>query len=227
MCFSATASFVSAAATGAAGLIALTRVEERRDWPLAAVPLFFAAQQATEGLLWLSVARADGVAMAGDGLTHTFLFFALVFWPIYAPLAALMAEPDGRRRRMMSWLLLLGSLVALYLLDLIASGSHGAGAAQGHIVYVLDPSPPHAIGIPYLLATAGALLLSSQGAVQLLALIVLTGSVTAYVAYWDAFLSVWCFFAAAASIVLVVHFERVRQMRRSAAPRPEPTQGSP
>ena len=30
--------------------------------------------------------------------------------------------------------------------------------------------------------------------------------------FWEAFASVWCFFAAAGSVVILVHFERVRQM---------------
>jgi hypothetical protein len=44
------------------------------------------------------------------------------------------------------------------------------------------------------------------------------GSVISYVFYWEAFSSVWCFFAAAASAVIVFHFERVRLLRRAAIP---------
>ena len=49
MCFSATASFVTVAVTGTAGIVALIRVNRREDIALAATPLFFAAQQAIEG----------------------------------------------------------------------------------------------------------------------------------------------------------------------------------
>jgi hypothetical protein len=42
---------------------------------------------------------------------------------------------------------------------------------------------------------------------------VLAGSALAYVFYWEAFVSVWCFFAAAASVVILLHFERSRRAR--------------
>ncbi len=45
MCFSATASFVTVAFTGVAGLAAVTRAGPREEVPLAAVPLVFAVQQ--------------------------------------------------------------------------------------------------------------------------------------------------------------------------------------
>jgi hypothetical protein len=49
----------------------------------------------------------------------------------------------------------------------------------------------------------------------LLGAIVLCGSLSAYFMYWEAFASVWCF-AAAGSVVILVHFERVRQIERFA-----------
>jgi hypothetical protein len=61
-------------------------------------------------------------------------------------------------------------------------------------------------------ATAITPLLSSHRAVALLGAIVLGGSILAYALYWDAFASVWCFFAAAGSVVILVHFQRVRQI---------------
>ena len=57
MCFSAPASFVAAAVTGAVGVAAMMRVHRREELPLAAMPLFFAVQQAIEGFLWLSLRR--------------------------------------------------------------------------------------------------------------------------------------------------------------------------
>jgi hypothetical protein len=34
-----------------------------------------------------------------------------------------------------------------------------------------------------------------------------------YWMYWNAFTSVWCFFAAIASTLFILHFERVRRAR--------------
>ena len=74
------------------------------------------------------------------------------------------------------------------------------------------------MNLGYLAATGLPLMLSSQRTVALLGTIVLIGSAIAFVAYWEAFVSVWCFFAAAASVVVLGHFEWARQRRLGAKP---------
>ena len=216
MCFSATASFATAALTGAAGLAALQRTSERREVPLASVPLFFAAQQGLEGALWITLPTApQGTTCAV--LTHTFLVFALLFWPIFAPIAALSVETDPWRRRAILACAAVGAGVALYLASVLFGSTHVALLKDGHIVYDTRPPPNGLVGIFYLIASGLAPALSSHPAVNLLSIIVVIGSLVAYVLYWEAFVSVWCFFAAAASIVILLHFERLRAARRAEA----------
>lgn len=215
MCFSATASFTAAAVTGAAGIACVLRVPESRDMPLAAVPVFFAVQQAIEGFLWLTLPVAPEGARASL-LTDGFLIFALVFWPAFSPFVSWLIEPDRRRARLILLPLAVGWSVAAYLFWSLATGVHGASIVGGHIVYDNNPGAPAAVGLLYLAATAGGPALSSLRAVQLLAAIVLLGSLVAYFVYYEAFVSVWCFFAAAASAVIVTHFERVRAARAAA-----------
>jgi hypothetical protein len=212
MCFSATASFVTAGVTGAVGVAALARAQEPREWPLAAMPLLFALQQGIEGLLWLSLPSAPDGATA-TGLTFAFLFFALVFWPVYAPAAATLVEPGERRRQLMLVCLAAGTGVGALLFWSLLARAHGAVIRDGHIVYTTEYEHAKAIGAVYLAATALAFFLSSRPAVFLLGAIVLAGSALAYVFYWEAFVSVWCFFAAAASVVILLHFERSRRAR--------------
>lgn len=209
MCFSASASFLTAAVTGATGVFALRRTRSAREWPLAAMPLFFAAQQAVEGALWLAL-PAGSAAPVCMALTDTFLIFALVFWPLFAPFAAWMIEDDASRRRGIAACMVLGTAVSAYLATVLLGSNHQAILQNGHIIYDSQPPPHSAVGIPYLIATALSLALSSHRAVNLLSLIVVAGSVLAWFAYWDAFVSVWCFFAAGASAVIAIHFERVR-----------------
>lgn len=215
MCFSATASFVSAAVTGAAGLTAVARSGEIRETPLAAVPVFFAIQQALEGFLWLTLPVAPNSPQASL-LTDGFLLFALVFWPAFAPLVAWLVEPDPRRARAILGTLVIGVGVAAYMLWTLVIGEHGASIIDDHIVYENSPGAPFSLGFFYLAATAGAPALSSLRAVNILAFLVLLGSIVAYVFYTEAFVSVWCFFAAAASGVILLHFERARAARRAA-----------
>lgn len=209
MCFSASASFLTAVVTGAAGIFALRRTQAAREVPLAAMPLVFAAQQTIEGALWLTL-PSGSCAPVCLTLTGTFLIFALVFWPLFAPFAAFAIEEDPRRRRAILACLVIGAAVSVYLATVLLGSEHQAVLKAGHIIYDSQPPPHPAIGIPYLIATGLSLALSSYRAVNLLSLIIVVGSVLAWFAYWDAFVSVWCFFAAGASAVVAVHFERAR-----------------
>jgi hypothetical protein len=214
MCFSATASFVTAGVTGAVGIATLMKVSRAQEIPLAAFPLIFAAQQTAEGLLWLTLPAAPGSAVASE-LTQVFLILSLLFWPIFAPFAAYAAEPEPLRRRVIIGCLAAGLLVAGYFLATVIPTAPAACISGGHIQYGVSQSPLSVGGL-YLIATAGALCISSIRAVALLGWIIFIGSVASYLLYWDAFLSVWCFFAAGASVVLLLHFES-RRVARAAS----------
>jgi uncharacterized protein DUF6629 len=111
----------------------------------------------------------------------------------------------------------LRSAVGAYFLWLIFSHPHLATILEGHIVYVTEYRQPDTVGIAYLAATGLPLLLSSQRTLVVLGAIVLVGLVAAYAYYWEAFISVWCFFAAAASVTILCHFERSRRSRLHTA----------
>lgn len=214
MCFSATASFTTAALTGAIGILTLTRHRRPQELSLALVPLIFSAQQALEGVLWLALpatpAGADPAA-----LVSLYLFFAQVFWPVYAPLAIALAEPDPRRRRPMSALLAVGFAVAAFLSWGLATHPHAATIIDGHIAYVTEVPHLPLVALAYGAATCLPMLLSSERAIVAMGAVVLVGSGLAYLLYWEAFQSVWCFFAAAASALLLFHFQALQARRRA------------
>jgi hypothetical protein len=216
MCFSAEASFVTAGITGAIGIISLVRVNEARELPFAATPLLFALQQTVEGLLWLNLPSAPG-GWLSTALTFLYLLFAEAFWPLYAPLAVWLIEPSVHRRSLMVVCLGVGAGVGMYLLWWLLGHPHVATIQDGHIVYVTEYRHTDAIGVAYLSATGLPLLLSSQRTVVALGGIVLAGLVVAYAFYWEAFVSVWCFFAAAASVVILCHLEWSRRGRLQIA----------
>jgi hypothetical protein len=72
------------------------------------------------------------------------------------------------------------------------------------------------VGGAYVVATTLGLLASSRRAVTLLGLIVLAGSIVSYAVYLEALVSVWCFFAAAAGVVIAGHFSWAAAKRRSS-----------
>lgn len=211
MCFSLAASFAAAAITGTIGAVSMAKARTAAELPLAATPVVFAVQQGVEGLLWLSLPSTPATGQAG--LAFLFLFVAEVFWPIYVPIAILLIEPSRRRRHLVLVCLAAGVGVGAYLFYWLARGSLGAAVAGEHIVYLTEPRNSLAVGVAYLTATSVPPLLSSRPTITALGVIVLVGSVAAYWFYWEAFISVWCFFAAAASVLILGHFERSRRQR--------------
>ena len=204
MCFSATASFTAAAVVGCMGAVTLWKAAGRHDralLPLAAFPALFAAQQAIEGLLWLDLARPEPGACR-PFLVHGFVGYAEVFWPIFAPLAALLIEPERRRRQLILVCLAIGVALSAYLLLKMIGNPYTASTGSGHIIYKNSAWYPRGIEIPYVVATTISLLLSSHRQVQLLATVILVGFAVAYAFFHLAYISVWCFFAAAASCLV-------------------------
>jgi hypothetical protein len=205
MCFSATASFTAAAFVGSAGALTLSRAARLREWPLAAVPLLFGSQQAIEGALWLSLPHDAALALV---LANAFALIALVVWPVYAPAAAAAAEDDAKRRALMLWLLPLGAAFAIYSGNDIAHHPYSAVLAAHSLCYINNsPYPPFAIGV-YFAATCGGFLLSTARALRAFGWIVSAGLAISLAFYLDVVVSVWCFFAAAASAALLFHFHQ-------------------
>jgi hypothetical protein len=213
MCFSATASFTAAAVAGSIGAVTLWKAGKLREpalLPIAAFPALFALQQAIEGLLWLDLARAEP-GVCRPFLVHAFLGYAEIFWPVFAPLGVWLIEPVQWRRRLIGLCLAMGAALSIYLLWKMVGSPYTASAATGHIVYRNAVDYPTGIEIPYVLATTISLLLSSHRMIQLLALVILAGFAAAYVSYREAYISVWCFFAAVASVLVLLFVRQAAQ----------------
>jgi hypothetical protein len=211
MCFSATASFTAAAFAGGIGAVTMWKAARLRDpavLPIAAFPLLFAAQQAVEGLLWLDLAQPTASACR-PFLTHAFLGYAEIFWPVFAPLAALMIEPVRWRRRLILVCLAVGAALSAYLLIKMIGNPYSASAASGHIAYTNDTNYLKGIEFPYVFATTISLLLSSHRMIQLLAGVILGGFVAAYWSFYQSYISVWCFFAAVSSVLVYLFVSRL------------------
>jgi hypothetical protein len=216
MCFSATASFAAAAITGGLGIATLVRVRHRAEAPMAAIPLVFALQQAIEGTLWLALEGGGDLGFV-NALTLSYLLVAEVWWPLFVPVAVLLIEPAPRRRRIMLPFLALGIGIGLFLLWSILTHQHGVAIVGEHLVYGTERPYSLIVGVTYFAATVAPPLLSSRRAIALLGAIVFAGAAIAYISYWEAFISVWCFFAAAASGVILFHFERERRKERGVS----------
>ena len=203
MCFSATASFTAAALLLGVGAMTLRRVGRRSDWPLALIPVLFAVQQATEGVVWLGLSgRLPGML---DVTTQVYSVFSHVLWPAYVPWAVWVAEPSASRKRLLAVFCVAGLAVGGYLLYGMFANPIVAQAVGQHIDY----ESPHfyiaVVLVLYLAATTVSPMFSAHAWVRGFGLLALLSSAAAYVAYAQWFISVWCFFAAALSVVIYLH----------------------
>ncbi len=209
MCFSETASYTAAAALVPAGIWCLrtARGLDRRWLPLAAFPLAFGIQQGIEGLVWRGLDGGDPtltrVAAVG------FLFFSHLFWPAFVPYAAWRLEPQAGRARLLGWLAAAGATLGLflYLPTLAYSEELAVAAREGSIVYnvrlpfgLFEGRAP--LYAAYAMIVVCSLALSSEPRVRHFAALIAASLIAAAVLRAHALVSVWCFFAAIASLHL-------------------------
>lgn len=208
MCFSATASFTIAATTAVIGVAVARQVTDRREILLALTPFLFSLQQAIEGVLWLQLS-GDGGDENIAALSMSFRIFAEVLWPIYTPVAVLLIEPGRVRRRLLMAIAAVGAILAIHLLSGLIIDAPGVAIQGRSIAYASDVDFLSWRMIPYLLCSCGALALSSHRIINVLAAMIAVGFMVSAYIYFASFISVWCFFTAAASTLIYFHFKRL------------------
>lgn len=107
MCYSANASFAAAAVLTVMSGFLLTRVKNKRFVPLALIPLFFAMQQAAEGLLWLGIVPTFAKSF--------FLFFAFIVWPLWVPFSFWLVEEKKESRQILAACFGIGVVISTLL----------------------------------------------------------------------------------------------------------------
>lgn len=207
MCFSAAASFTAAFVAASAGVVTVASVSRAREIPLASAPLVFALQQSLEGALWLSLPHGT-TSLLALCLANGFVVCAMVLWPVLAPVAVGLIEPVRLRRNSIFWLIPVGLVFAAYSAFDIASHPYHAVISYRSLCYINNsPYPSYAIAI-YMAATCGGFLLSSQSTLRVFGLVIVAGFIASIAFFETVLVSVWCFFAAIASAILLFHFRR-------------------
>lgn len=203
MCFSATASFTAGTALLAVGAFTTSRTRRPAALPFALIPVLFGIQQLIEGGLWLTF--PDKAPDLNAVLTHLYSLFSHVLWPIYVPIAVLLLEVVPWRRKVLAGIALAGAAVGLYLMYFLITEPVEARVVGRHIAYL----SPHFYVVPvmilYVLGTCVSAFLSSCGTVRWFGVATFVALVAAYAFYAFWFISVWCFFAALLSVIVVVH----------------------
>jgi hypothetical protein len=205
VCFSATANFVGSAGLGAIGVVTLTKVKHRREMLFASLPTLFAVHQFIEGFVWLGL---DGILSptVAHNMGAAFMLYAQGLLPFLLPLSVLLFEPDVQSRRRMLPFLILGGATALYILWALTAFPLQVYVRGNSIVYINPGTNNTAVALLYVIATCGSLFLSKIrpmilfGAANLTILLIVM-EVKRY-----AFTSLWCAYAAVASLIVLVYF---------------------
>lgn len=206
MCFSAEASFTAAAVLAATGIVSLKLAARKQLFLLALMPLLFATQQFAEGILWIYLPQDPDSAVT-EGSRYIFQFFAYIFWPVYVPLALMMAETNRTRKGLIAIAFVLGCVESIYFLVNAADSGPSVDIVNHSIQYHPNSSW---FKWTYLAIVAVPAFISSLHWAKLFGvLVVITFLITDYF-YTSTFVSVWCFFSAVISVMICLIVYRNR-----------------
>lgn len=204
MCFSAEASFIAGTVILTTGVIAMKKSVNVPQRVFALIPLFFALQQYIEGFLWIGL-QNPVLYPYTQWFIYGFLFFAWIVWPVFVPLSCMLLEKKRARKLLLSFFILIGLLVASACVFVMFSFTVSAGVQDFHIKYatVFRSSYTWLFGILYLIPTIGSLFVSGVRKMWILGVINLVSYVASKIFFQGYVISVWCFFGAVASVMVV------------------------
>ena len=212
MCFSATANFVGSGVLATIGVVTLTRVKHRRELLFASLPTLFAIHQFMEGFVWLGLDGILSPAVAHD-MGAAFMLYAQGLLPFLLPLSVFLFESDRKSRQRMFPFLVLGLGTTLYILWALTAFPLQLYIRQNTIVYINQATNNMTVAVLYVIATCGSLFFSKNkmmvvfGAANLAILL----AVMAFKRY--AFTSLWCAYAAIASVIILAYFWKSMEER--------------
>ncbi|MGO8983292.1 MAG: DUF6629 family protein [Terriglobales bacterium] len=207
MCFSATANFVGSAVLGVVGVVTLTRVKHRREVLFAALPTLFAIHQFIEGFVWLGLDGTFSPVVTHD-MGAAFMLYAQGLLPFLLPLSVLLFEPDRRSRKRMFPFLVLGGATTLYILWALTAYPLQVYVKGNSIVYINQATNNTAVAVLYVMATCGSLFFSRIRMMVVFGFANLTILLVVMEFKRYAFTSLWCAYAAIASVIILAYFWR-------------------
>jgi hypothetical protein len=207
VCFSAIANFVGSGALAVIGVVTLTKVKHRREILFAVLPTLFAVHQFIEGFVWLGLDGVLSPAVAHD-MGAAFTLYAQGLLPFLLPLSVLLFEPDVKSRRRMLPFLVLGGATTLYILWALTAYPLQVYVRGNSIVYINQATNNTAVALLYVIATCGSLFLSRVKGMVIFGAANLTILLMVMEFKRYAFTSLWCAYAAIASLIILAYFWR-------------------
>ncbi|MEY3236745.1 MAG: hypothetical protein RI883_846 [Bacteroidota bacterium] len=205
MCFSAVTSFGLSAVLAASSVITLKRVQTSSQVPFAAIPLIFAIQQFVEGILWISFTNST-YAGWNHYATLIFLVFAQVIWPFLVPYSMFMLEKVHYRRNIFKVLVFIGFLTSLHRTYGLINFPIHSDVNSHHIRYLIDFNPQfNKISLAfYFVSIIIPSFISSVKYMVFIGVFLIASFTITYIFYGEYIISVWCYFAAAISVIVIL-----------------------
>ena len=202
MCFSAQASFITSAILIAIGLASINKAQSKSLKFFASIPLFFAIQQAAEGLVWLGLTNSYPLFTSLG--TSIYLFFAYFFWPVWMPLSLFLIEDFFSRKKILLSLIIIGVCFDLLVL-LLGCCSASAEIVGNHVQYTIPGLEPYYIVLTVLYCTATILpfFIASHYYFWVFGVALAISLMGSYWYYYTYVTSIWCFFVALLSMLVL------------------------
>lgn len=203
MCFSASASFGVSAALLIGGVATLKRAKSATFISFAAIPILFSIQQFSEGFVWLSLTN-ESFAEWHQTSTMIFLIFAQGVWPALVPFSIWLLEENGLHKKVLGVIAIFGLAVGSYLLYCVLNLPINSKISGSHIFYDLDfkHSTIKYSGVFYFIPTVLPALISKTKKMMYFGTTILLSFIVTKLFFSDYLISVWCYFAAALSILI-------------------------
>jgi len=216
MCFSASASFTVSAVLLVGGVVAIKKAKATSLLPFASIPILFAIQQFTEGFVWLSLTDAD-YASFNSSSTHIFLFFAQAFWPAWVSFSIMLLEKNKTRKKILLGITILGTLTGIYLGYCLFTFPVISSVSEYHIYYDLTYKHNSFVfsGVFYFIPTVLPSFVSSVRRMFLFGTTVFASFLFTKIFFEDFVISIWCFFAAIISILIIWIIEGINKPEKT------------
>lgn len=220
MCFSPEADVVAGLVLLPVGVAALREVRHVREVPFASLPLLFALHQLVEALVWAGDSGTVS-SCTQQAAASAYVLFALPVLPTLLPLAVMLLEPRGARLRVAPFVAI-GLVVTSYMAFAVLDGPISIRIEPHAIVYGVGLENATLWTALYVVAVIGPSLLSGYPSIVAFGVLNLTGLGVVGFLYVSAFASLWCVFAAASSVLVLVHMRLRRRL-----PDPHRLRGEP
>jgi hypothetical protein len=215
MCFSAEASFSSAALLAGISWACTTQITSKRQYALVVMPFLLAIMQGIEGFAWLGFHRQ---LLPGFFIPLAMFYFLVVtffLWPIWSSASLLLLEKNNTRKKWLQRTLCLACLLDVvmfcYLWKYPDFSVSVVNRSIQYLFFVRYEWFELTVKLLVSFLTIVPFFLSSVRGHWLTGIVALGSWIITAWLYSYAFVSIWCFLGTAASICVfrMLYLERV------------------